>query len=88
MINLGALATVSDAISCPALDALHLGIYIHHHSLPLRRIVVYYIISTILACLFTVGVQILWKNLLWKGSIVAEMPSCASPTLCIILYGG
>ena len=28
MINLGALATVSGAISCPALDALHLGIYI------------------------------------------------------------
>ena len=37
-----------------------------------------YPISTTLACLFTVGVQILWKKLSWKGSMVAKMPSRAS----------
>ena len=37
-----------------------------------------YHISTILACLFTVGVLISWKKLCWKGNMAAEMPSRAS----------
>ena len=28
------------------------------------------------------------KSVMEREQLVAEMPSCASPTLCIILYGG
>ena len=28
------------------------------------------------------------EKIVMEGSMVAEMSSCASPTLCIILYGG
>ena len=46
-----------------------------------------YPISTILACLFTVGVRISWKSCVRNG---AWRPRChlVPPTLCIILYGG
>ena len=37
-----------------------------------------YPISTVLVCLFPVGVRILWKKLSWKGSMAAKMASLAS----------
>ena len=45
-----------------------------------------YPISTILACLFTVGVRISWKKLYWKGSMAAMMASCVSYLVYNILY--